>query len=116
MSETIIFKILTRQQWLEAEIMGVFKGAPIDVEDGYIHLSTRDQVQETADRHFAGMDGLLLAAVDAGALGDALLYEPSRGGALFPHLYAQLDLKAVRWVKPMPLGADGRHLLPELDA
>ncbi len=115
MSETIIFKILTRQQWLEAEIMGVFKGAPIDIEDGFIHLSTAAQVQETADKHFSGIDGLVLAAVDANALGDALLYEPSRGGALFPHLYGQLDLKAVRWAKPMPLGADGRHQLAELE-
>ena len=114
MSDKLVFKILTQQQWLDAESAGVFHGAPIDITDGYIHFSTALQVQETANKHFAGMDGLVLAAVDAIALGQALRYEISRGDALFPHLYGPLDLKSVVWVKPMPLGADGKHELADL--
>ena len=114
MADELIFKILTREQWLQAQAEGVFRGAPIDLQDGYIHFSTAGQAQETADRHFAGVNGLMLAAVDAKALGGKLVYETSRGGALFPHLYGVLNLGAVKWVKPMPLGRDGRHDLPEL--
>jgi uncharacterized protein (DUF952 family) len=94
----------------------VFRGAPIDLSDGYIHFSQASQVEETAARHFAGMDDLFLAAVGADRLGDKLVYEASRGGALFPHLYGVLELAAVKWVKPMPLGKDGRHALPDLAA
>jgi uncharacterized protein (DUF952 family) len=100
--------------WRESEAAGVFKGAPIDLADGYIHFSTAAQVRETAAKHFAGMDDLLLIAVDERALGNALRYEPSRGGDLFPHLYADLPLHAVRWVEPLPLGRDGRHAFPDL--
>jgi uncharacterized protein (DUF952 family) len=114
MSDKLVFKILTQQQCLDAQSNGVFHGAPIDIADGYIHLSTAQQAQETADKHFAGMDGLMLAAVDAAALGGALVYELSRGDALFPHLYGPLDLKNVLWVKPMPLGANGKHKLADL--
>lgn len=109
----IVYKIATRLQWEQAEKDGVFKGAPVDLQDGFIHFSTADQVRETAARHFAGQDGLLLVAVDAAALGRALVYEPSRGGALFPHLYADLPLAAVRSVEPLNLGAHGRHQFPE---
>jgi uncharacterized protein (DUF952 family) len=112
---TIIYKICDSALWREAERAGVFTGAPVDHADGFIHFSTAAQVAETAARHFAGQADLLLVAVDATALGSALRYEPSRGGALFPHLYVSLPLSAVRWVKPLPLGADGRHLLPELE-
>lgn len=114
MKEQIIFKILTKRQWLDAKARGVFKGAPIDLRDGYIHFSTQGQVKGTADKHFAGMDDLLLAAVETKALGEKLVYEISRGDALFPHLYDVLDLAAVKWVKPMPLDADGCHQLPDL--
>lgn len=110
----IIYKICPSALWHEAERAGAFAGAPADHADGYIHFSTAAQVAETAARHFAGQNGLLLVAVDAAALGSALRYEPSRGGQLFPHLYGTLSLSAVRWVKPLSLGADGRHLLPEL--
>ncbi len=110
----LIYKICPRTLWQEAETAGVFNGAPIDLADGYIHFSTAGQVKETAARHFAGQDDLLLVAVEAGALGNALKYEISRGGALFPHLYASLPLDAVAWVRPLPLGADGLHLFPEL--
>jgi uncharacterized protein (DUF952 family) len=84
------------------------------MQDGYIHFSGPDQVAETAAKHFAGAADLVLVAVDAPALGSALKWEPSRGGALFPHLYGALPLGAVRWVKPLPLGPDGRHAFPEL--
>jgi uncharacterized protein (DUF952 family) len=111
---TIIYKISDVASWNAAERTGVFAGAPIDVADGFIHFSTAAQVHETAARHFSGRSDLVLVAVDADALGSALRYEPSRGGALFPHLYASLPMSAVRWRKPLPLGSDGRHLFPEL--
>jgi len=111
---TTIYKICDSALWREAERMRAFKGAPADARDGYIHLSTAAQLPGTAAKHFAGAAGLILVAVDAGALGPALKWEPSRGGALFPHLYGALPLDAVLWAKPLPLGADGRHVFPEL--
>ncbi len=111
----IIYKICPEALWHEAEAAGRFDGATIDLTDGYIHFSTAEQAVETAAQHFAGQGGLVLVAVEAAALGDALKYEPSRGGALFPHLYAPLPMQAVRWVRPLPLGADGRHAFPEMD-
>jgi uncharacterized protein (DUF952 family) len=110
---TTVYKISPAALWQEAERAGEFTGAPVDLADGFIHFSTAAQVAETAARHFAGVSDLVLVAVDAAALGAALRYEPSRGGALFPHLYGVLPMTAVRWVKPLPLGADG-HKLPEL--
>lgn len=109
-----IYKICDQVLWGEAERAGVFAGAPVDHADGYIHFSTAAQATETAARHFAGRADLLLVAVDAAALGSALRYEPSRGDQMFPHLYGTLPLSAVRWVKPLPLGPDGRHQFPEL--
>jgi uncharacterized protein (DUF952 family) len=82
----------------------------VDLADGFIHFSTAAQVRETAARHFAGQTGLVLIAVEAGALGSFLRWEPSRGGDLFPHLYGPLPLAAVRWVAPLALGADGVHV------
>lgn len=111
--DSTIYKISTEGAWCAAEAAGVFTGAPIDVADGYIHFSTAGQVAETAARHFAGQADLVLVAVDAGALGAALRYEPSRGGALFPHLYGTLPMSAVRWAKPLPLGPAG-HVFPDL--
>ncbi len=105
----LIYKICTTAQWREAVRTGRFDGAPIDITDGFIHFSTAEQVAETAAKHFAGQDGLLLVAVDATKLGDGLRYEVSRGGRLFPHLYAALPLAAVVSAEPMPLGPDGRH-------
>lgn len=110
--DAIIYKICPTELWRSAEAAGRFDGAPVDHADGYIHFSTAVQAAETAAKHFAGQDGLLLVAIDAGRLGEALKWEVSRGGALFPHLYGPLDLAAVLWVRPMPLGADGRHRLP----
>ena len=109
-----IYKICDSALWRAAERTGVFAGAPVDHADGFIHFSTADQAAETAARHFARQGGLVLVAVDAAALGSALRYEPSRGGQLFPHLYGNLPLSAVRWARPLPLGADGRHVFPEL--
>ena len=112
---TIIYKISDVALWNEAKRLGVFTGAPVDVADGFIHFSTAAQAAETAARHFAGRSDLVLVAVDADALGASLRYEPSRGGALFPHLYGTLPLAAVRWVKPLPLGPNAKHVFPELD-
>lgn len=114
MTAKLIFKILTSAQWRQAEAEGVFRGAPIDLKDGYIHFSTSEHVRGTADKHFAGMNDLLLAAVDADMLGEKLVYEISRGDALFPHLYDVLNLAAVKWVRPMRLGRNGLHELPDM--
>jgi uncharacterized protein (DUF952 family) len=111
---TIIYKICDAALWRAAERAREFRGAGIDLDDGYIHFSTAAQVLETAARHFAGVADLVLVAVDAAALGAALRWEPSRGGALFPHLYGSLQLDKVLWVKPLPVGTDGRHVFPEL--
>ena len=110
-----IYKITPETLWRTAEIEGCFTGAPVDLNDGFIHFSTREQAIETAERHFNGQDGLLLVAVDASALGEKLIFEPSRGGALFPHLYAEMPLSVVKWVKPLPLGADGKHEFPDME-
>ena len=108
----IILKICTRGQWQQAEAAGVFHGASIDLTDGFIHFSSAAQVKETARRHFAGQDDLVLVSVEAEDLGGALRWEPSRGGDLFPHLYAPLPLTAVRSVEPLPLGEAGAHVFP----
>jgi uncharacterized protein (DUF952 family) len=109
---TTIYKICDAALWRAAERAGAFHGAPVDLADGYIHFSTAAQVRETAARHFAGVCDLMLVAVEAQALGRALRYEPSRGGALFPHLYGALPMAAVLWAEPLPLGAGG-HVFPE---
>jgi len=111
----LIYKICPMALWREAERIGVFEGAPVDAADGYIHFSTAAQARETAVKHFAGQHDLLLIAVEPERLGDALRFESSRGGDLFPHLYAPLPLSIVRWVKPLPLGPDGRHAFPDLE-
>eukprot|EP01030_Chromulinospumella_sphaerica_P030247 gene30247-30761_t len=102
-----IYKSLSRAEWTLAQAAGVFEVAAVDHADGFIHFSTGEQAIETAARHFEGQEGLLLVAIDGDALGEELVFEPSRGGALFPHLYAPLFLSAVLWEKPLPLGADG---------
>lgn len=114
MTQTL-YKIVPDALWRETEKSGVFNGAEIDLADGFIHFSLADQVEETAARHFAGREGLLLVAIDANALGDALKFEPSRGGALFPHLYGPLSRSAVKWVRPLPVGEDGRHIFQKLE-
>jgi uncharacterized protein (DUF952 family) len=110
----VIYKICPEPLWRDAESIGFFNGAPVDVHDGYLHFSTAKQVRETAARHFAAQDDLLLIAIDPDELGETLRYEASRGGDLFPHLYAPLPLSAVLWAKPLPLGPDGHHIFPDL--
>jgi uncharacterized protein (DUF952 family) len=107
---TIIYKICEKALWQPAEAEGAFRGSPVDLRDGFIHFSTAAQLKETAARHFAGVPDLMLVAVEAEALGAALKWEPSRGGALFPHLYGSLPLAAVA------NEVGGRRALPELSA
>ena len=104
---SLIYKILPRAAWDEAVAQGRFDGSPVDLQDGYIHFSTAAQARETAARHFRDQAGLVVAAFEAEALGPALRWEPSRGGQLFPHLYASLDPTLARAVTAAPLGADG---------
>jgi uncharacterized protein (DUF952 family) len=106
------YKVLTSEQMGALEHDGVLAGAPIDLADGYIHLSTAEQVTETVDKHFAGQTGLYIAAVDLAVLGDAVKWEPSRGGQLFPHVYAALPLDAVFAYGPLERDADGAVRLP----
>jgi uncharacterized protein (DUF952 family) len=109
-----IYKICDQASWRAAEHAGSYLGSDADTRDGFIHFSTAAQLAETAARHFAGQTGLMLIAVEGDALGTALKWERSRGGALFPHLYAALPSAAVRWSKPLPDEIDGRRALPEL--
>lgn len=110
----IIYKILPGNAWAAAVDTGVFTGSPVDVADGFIHFSTAAQVRETAARYFAGLTDLVLVAVPVGGLGEELKWEPSRGGDLFPHLYAPLPVHLAHWVRPLPVGPDGAHVFPEL--
>ncbi|MCA1909461.1 MAG: DUF952 domain-containing protein [Magnetospirillum sp.] len=110
----IIYHMCRAEEWQAAQETGLYPGSSQDREDGFIHFSTAAQVKESAAKHRAGQDGLLLLAVDAHALGDALKWEPSRGGQLFPHLYGALPVVAALNVVPLPLGADGVHIFPDL--
>jgi uncharacterized protein (DUF952 family) len=110
----LIYKICPAALWRQAEAEGAFRGSPVDLADGYIHFSTAAQARETAGRHFAGQRDLVLVAIDSEKLDPNLKWEPSRGGDLFPHLYAPLDVMTVTSVVPLPLGADGRHVFPLL--
>lgn len=112
---TTVYKICKRRQWQAAEAERAFRGSADDARDGFIHFSTADQVAGTAAKHFANQADLVLVAVDTEQLGAHLKWEPSRGGALFPHLYAPLPLDAVRWVRPLPDEIDGRRALPDLE-
>jgi len=107
-----IFHICRREEWEAALANGVYGGSSQDAADGFIHFSTAAQVAESAARHRAGQTDLVVVIVDSAALGDGLHWEPSRSGALFPHLYGPLPLSAVTAVDDLPLGGDGRHVLP----
>jgi uncharacterized protein (DUF952 family) len=113
MMTDIVYKIVPETLWRRAKQKGVFEGAEIDLKDGYIHFSTGPQAKETARLHFSGVAGLMLVAVDATLLGEALKYEASRGGDLFPHLYGTLPVSAVLWEMPLLIGVDGLHAFPE---
>lgn len=108
----LIYKILRRPEWDAFRAAGQTLGAPIDLADGFIHFSAAPQLAETAARHFADQSDLVLVAFDADRLGDALKWEASRGGALFPHLYRALLVSEVVWDKSLPLGAAG-HIFPQ---
>ena len=95
MTSATAFKVLTQQQWADFERERVFRGAPVDIADGYIHLSTAEQLDTTIANYFAGQDGLMIAEVDLIQLGDAVRWEPARDGDLFPHIYAELPIHAV---------------------
>jgi uncharacterized protein (DUF952 family) len=110
----LVYKICPVPLWLDAERTGEFQGSEADRRDGFIHLSTADQVRETAEKHFAGQSDLVLVSVDVSKLGNWLKWEPSRGGALFPHLYGSLDMTAVVRTEPLPLRPDGTHDFPPL--
>jgi uncharacterized protein (DUF952 family) len=108
--QTTIYKICRSHEWAAAERDGVFRGSPDDQRDGFIHFSTAAQLEGTVEKYFAGQPGLLLIAINADALGAALKWEPSRGGALFPHLYGDLSLAAVLWGRPLASITDFKQL------
>jgi len=108
-----IYHMCLRAEWEAAVRSGTYAGSSQDREDGFIHFSTAEQLPESARKHRKGQPGLVLLAVDPHLLGDALRWEPSRGGALFPHLYAALPVAAVRKVWDAPLDAQGVPVLPE---
>ncbi|MCW1428491.1 DUF952 domain-containing protein [Novosphingobium sp. JCM 18896] len=109
----VAYKVLTADQMADLERDGsFFAGAPVDLADGYIHLSTAAQLDETVTKHFAGQSDLHVAAVDLLVLGDAVVWEPSRGGALFPHIYAALPLSAVIAYGPLERDEAGKVKLP----
>lgn len=109
-----IYKVCSASAWREAERQGAYCGSADDRRDGFIHFSTASQVAGTVAKHFAGQTGLFLIAVDADVLGDALRWEPSRGGELFPHLYGELDTGAVTEIRDLRARSDGSHDVPEL--
>ncbi|MEJ1962358.1 MAG: DUF952 domain-containing protein [Gammaproteobacteria bacterium] len=111
----LIFHMCRRDEWDAARARGTYTGSSQDQQDGFIHFSSAEQLAESARRHRAGQPDIVLLAVDPGALGDSLKWEPSRRGALFPHLYGPLPVAAVRWAQDLPLGADGLHILPSLE-
>ena len=114
MSGELIYHICRKAEWEAARRRGRYEGSSQDRADGFIHFSDESQVVASAARHRAGQDGLVLIVADPAALGAALRWEPSRGGALFPHLYGPLPLEAVRRVEDLPLGSDGAHVFPPL--
>lgn len=108
----LIYKILRLVEWREAQAQGVLRGSPVDIADGFIHFSRADQVRETIARHFQGESGLILLSVAPGTLDEALLWEPSRGGDLFPHLYAPLALHQVTGIYSLMREAEGTFRFP----
>ena len=111
----LIFHLCRKDEWEDARSRGAYAGSSQDRQDGFIHFSTAEQLPGSARKHRAGQPDIVLLAVDPAPLGDALEWEPSRSGILFPHLYGPLPVSAVRWAKDLSLGADGIHILPPLD-
>lgn len=111
MSDPVAYKVLTGEQWAALRA-GTFQGAPIDIADGFIHLSTEAQLTETVDRHFSGRSDVIIAAIHLRSLGDSVRWEPSRHGQLFPHVYGSLTCAAVLAWCPLTRGANGEVCLP----
>jgi uncharacterized protein (DUF952 family) len=111
-SDRIVYKVMTAAELQQMHRDGVFHGSPADIADGYIHLSCGSQVAATLDRHFSGVDGLVLAAVDLSVLGDTVHWEPARGGLLFPHIYGPMPVGAVAAVTTLERTPDGAVKLP----
>lgn len=109
----VAFKILSRADWRATLAEGRYDGSAVDRADGYIHLSAADQLEATAAKHYAGQAELMLVEVDLTALDDALIWEPSRGGALFPHIYGPLPVAATRAARALSVTADGRMIVEE---
>ena len=109
----LIFKIIDNATWQSAVSAGRFAGAPVDIEDGFIHFSTASQVAETAAKHFHHQHDLVVVAFETASFGARLKWEPSRGGALFPHLYDTLNPVQAVWLEPMPLDDNGLPMIPE---
>ncbi|HXC28672.1 MAG TPA: DUF952 domain-containing protein [Stellaceae bacterium] len=110
----MIYHMCRAGEWAAAIKAGSYCGSPQDLTDGFIHFSTAAQIVESARKHRAGQEGLLLVAVEADRLGDRVKWETSRGGDLFPHLYGPLDPGESTSVRPLPLSSDGLHIFPEL--
>ncbi len=106
--DMLTYKIFRATEWTDLQTKGETFGAPIDVADGYVHLSTAEQAPTTAALYFAGATDLVLVAIDDKTTGDAMKWEPSRGGQLFPHLYRKLSMADVLWHRDLPL-VDGTH-------
>lgn len=113
MTDRFIFKLLTQDQWRSFQAEQIFRGAPVDLADGYIHFSTRSQLAETAAKYFSGLSGVVVAEIDAGTLPKALSWEPARAGALFPHLYADLPMSAVARTDVLTRDAEGAFVFPD---
>ncbi len=111
---TTAFKILSRADWRASLAEGAYDGSPVDHADGYIHLSAADQLAVTAAKHYAGQSDLMLIEVDLDALGETLVWEPSRGGALFPHIYGPLPVAATRCARALSVTDGGDMILSEL--
>ena len=112
MPDRIVYKIMSAAEQRQMQSDGVFCGSPVDVADGYIHLSRGSQLASTLDRHFAGVEGLMLVGVDLSQLGDTVRWEPARGGELFPHIYGNLPIEAVVSIAAVERTADGAVKLP----
>lgn len=108
----MIYKITSAQEWDQAQNVGHFAGSKDDLRDGFVHFSTARQVKDTAAKYFSHQTGLVLIAVDEGRL-EKLKWEPSRGGDLFPHLYAALPVSAAEWIAPLTLDGDGTPIIPD---
>ncbi len=113
MTNKIIYKICNEKEWTKALEKGIYEGSEHDIRDGFIHLSTKSQLEGTLSKHFSNQENLLLIAIEEEKISSNLKYEPARNGELFPHIYGKLETHSVLWVKEIKKQSDGCHLLPE---